>query len=283
MVNFRRNKTELNRSNLVRSSKEYKKIIRQEKIKSQRQFEKKIRNLKSLNSKAYWKKISNKPHKKTIPIKNDKIYEHFKKLNLDSNVSSSVNHDYSQYMDISCEELDGDCCADEIISAINMLKTNKTHGSDNVLNEYIKSTKDVFLPIYIRLFNYILQTGSIPETWLVGRILPIYKNKGDIHEPENYRGISILSCFGKFFTSVLNNRLTEFKTISKAINENQAGFRKNYSTIDHLFVLKNVIDLHCIILCLCRFSESIRQCLESRIVGQIGQKWYRRKVFKNNS
>ena len=67
--NFRRNKTELNRSNLVRSSKEYKKIIRQEKIKSQREFETKIRNLKSINSKEYWKIISNKPPKKTIPIK----------------------------------------------------------------------------------------------------------------------------------------------------------------------------------------------------------------------
>ena len=66
----------------------------------------------------------------------------------------------------------------------------------------MKSAKDVFLPIYIKLFNYILQTGSIPETWFVGRILPIYKNKGDIHGPDNYRGISILSCFGIFFTSV---------------------------------------------------------------------------------
>ena len=51
-------------------------------------------------------------------------------------------------MDISCEELDRDFCADEIISAINMLKTNKAHGSDNVLNEYIKSTKDVFTYLY---------------------------------------------------------------------------------------------------------------------------------------
>ena len=38
---------------IVRFSKEYKKIIRQEKIKSQREFENKIRNLKSLNSKEY--------------------------------------------------------------------------------------------------------------------------------------------------------------------------------------------------------------------------------------
>ena len=72
---------------------------------------------------------------------------------MNSNVNSSVNQDYSQYMDISCEGLDRDFCADDIISVINTLNSNKAHGSDNVLIEYIKSTKDVFLPIYNKLFN----------------------------------------------------------------------------------------------------------------------------------
>ena len=60
---------------------------------------KRIVYLKSLKSKEYWNIISNKLPKNSIPIKNDKIYEHFnKKLNLDSNVNSSLNHDYSQYV-----------------------------------------------------------------------------------------------------------------------------------------------------------------------------------------
>ena len=35
-------------------------------------------------------------------------------------------------------------------------------------------------------------------------------NEGDIDGPSNYRGISLLSCFGKLFTSCLNRRLTIF-------------------------------------------------------------------------
>ena len=50
----------------------------------------------------------------------------------------------------------------------------------------------------------------MPADWCQSVIRPIYKNKGDIDDPNNYRGISLLSCFGKLFTSCLNRRLTIF-------------------------------------------------------------------------
>ena len=34
----------------------------------------------------------------------------------------------------------------------------------------------------------------------ISNIIPLYKNKGDICNPDNYRGISIVSCLGKLFT-----------------------------------------------------------------------------------
>ena len=41
-------------------------------------------------------------------------------------------------------------------------------------------------------------------------IKPIYKNKGDPMNPENYRPITLVSCLGKLFTAVLNERLNMF-------------------------------------------------------------------------
>jgi hypothetical protein len=41
------------------------------------------------------------------------------------------------------------------------------------------------------------------QSWAVGYISPIYKGNGDVQDPDNYRGITILSCFGKLFTAVL--------------------------------------------------------------------------------
>ena len=83
----------------------------------------------------------------------------------------------------------------------------------------------------------------LPSSWLDGRIRPIFKNKGDSSNPENYRPITILSCFSKLFTSVLNNRLTTFIDTNEILQENQAGFRKAYSTTDRIFTLNSLLEL----------------------------------------
>ncbi len=74
----------------------------------------------------------------------------------------------------------------EIMKCINKLKNNKSPESDMILNEYIKNTKDIMCPLYVKLFNKILDTGDFPSELLVGVIIPLYKNKGDINYCNNY-------------------------------------------------------------------------------------------------
>ena len=124
-----------------------------------------------------------------------------------------------------------------------MLKNGKAPAEDNILNKYIKSTKELFLPVYEKLFNAIFDTGIMPCAWLEGIIHPIYKNKGDPKAANNYRPITILNCFGTVFTSVLNSRLLHFFDSNKIIMENQAGLRKSYATSDHIFVLNSLIEI----------------------------------------
>ena len=45
-------------------------------------------------------------------------------------------------------------------------------------------------------------------------------------------------------TSVLNKRISSFLDSNRMLGEEQAGFRSTYSTIDHLFVLKTIIDFY---------------------------------------
>ena len=95
--------------------------------------------------------------------------------------------------------------------SINKLNNGKaSRPSDKILNEYIKSTKDILLPIYTKLFNHILDSGKIPEKWLSGYIIPIFKIKDNSLYPGSYRPVTILSCLGKLFSAVLNVRLTKY-------------------------------------------------------------------------
>mgnify|MGYP000574981812 FL=1 len=51
--------------------------------------------------------------------------------------------------------------------------------------------------------------GYIPGKWDECCIVPLH-TKGDVNGLGNYRGITLLSTFGKLFTKVINNRLTNW-------------------------------------------------------------------------
>ena len=69
------------------------------------------------------------------------------------------------------------------------------HGDDHVINKYINSTSDKMIDVFIELFNIIFETGIIPDSWLVGYIKLIYKNKRDKLDPNNFRPVTILKLF----------------------------------------------------------------------------------------
>ena len=96
----------------------------------------------------------------------------------------------------------------------------------------------------LKLFNFVLKTGIMPTNWCVSLISPIPKGKGSKNDPNNYRGISLISCIGKLFTALINDRITKFAEINNIIGEEQAGFRSGYSTHDHIFILHSIIDLY---------------------------------------
>ena len=89
----------------------------------------------------------------------------------------------------------------------------------------------MYVANYVILFNVVFETAILPEAWIVGNILPFYKNKSDDNLPENYRPITLLSCMplGKLFTSILSKRLNTYADQQNILNENQGGFRSNYS------------------------------------------------------
>ncbi|KAL9969524.1 hypothetical protein ACROYT_G021746 [Oculina patagonica] len=81
----------------------------------------------------------------------------------------------------------------EIRKAAKKLKNNKSSYSDKIKNEMIKASINDLMPVYHKLFNGVLNSGSMPQTWCGGLITPIYKSGGR-SDPSNYRGICVSSC-----------------------------------------------------------------------------------------
>ena len=105
------------------------------------------------------------------------------------------------------------------------------------------------------LFNIVFDTGILPEPWLIGNLIPIFKNKCSSLEAKNYGPITLLSCLGEIFPSILNKRLSVFIDDFNILNENQAGFRHGYSTTDNIF-----FTVCCFRIIVCQ-KEKITPCL----------------------
>ena len=237
-----RHKTLENKAYLAEMSKAYKKTIDTCVREYRSALTNKLTNLRSTNPKDYWKILNSGNKDKKCAVDIEDMYNFMKEVNNadpEDHIPNSFNpipvRNETQL--ISDDLLNTPIREEEIIEAVQKLKKGKAPGFDSILNEHISSSLNIFLPIYLKFFNIIYDSGTVPEEWLIGLIKPIYKNKGDPMKPENYRPITLLSCLGKVFTCILNKRLETFADEVNLLKENQSGFRKNYSTLDHIFTL----------------------------------------------
>ena len=140
----------------------------------------------------------------------------------------------------SGDVLDSPITEEEIMRAVEHLKVNKAPGTDGILAEMIKTSLPQILPFLVALFNRIFDTGEYPTAWTGAIIIPIHKS-GNKNDPDNYRGVSLLSILGKVFAHILNKRLSWWQEENNKIAEEQSGFRTRYSTMDNVFVLHAIV------------------------------------------
>ena len=131
-------------------------------------------------------------------------------------------------------------CKEEIIYALRKIKNHKAAGPDGIIGEMYKYANDYVIQLLEKLFNNIFDTGRFPQSWTESIVLPLFK-KGNTSDPNNYRGISISNICSKIFSTIINNRIQEWVQNNNITGEHQAGFKKGYSTIDHMFTLLALI------------------------------------------
>ena len=74
----------------------------------------------------------------------------------------------------------------------------------------------------------------------IRKVKPLFK-KGSKTDPSNYRPLSLLTLFCKFFERVIFDQTKEFLSLNKILQDHQSGFRKNHSTDTCLSFLNDKI------------------------------------------
>jgi hypothetical protein len=124
----------------------------------------------------------------------------------------------------------------EVEQITSHLKANKSHGHDEIHPKVIKEVGYKISTVLCHIFNQSFKTGIIPNELKISLITPILKN-GKNDEFDNYRPISVLSCFSKILEKLMYKRLIDYIEKNNILHANQYGFRNNRSTtmaITHL-------------------------------------------------
>ncbi|GMQ01954.1 hypothetical protein CsSME_00048401 [Camellia sinensis var. sinensis] len=118
------------------------------------------------------------------------------------------------------------------------MKSNKALGPDDIPIEAWKCLGKKGVGWLTRLFSKILLTRNMPDEWRKSILVSIYKNKGDVQNCNNNRGIKLMCHIMKVWERVMERRLRDITEVS----ENQFGFMSGRSIMEAIYLLRRVIE-----------------------------------------
>uniref|UniRef100_T1IUS7 Reverse transcriptase domain-containing protein n=1 Tax=Strigamia maritima TaxID=126957 RepID=T1IUS7_STRMM len=139
------------------------------------------------------------------------------------------------------EMLDADFSFAEFSAQIAKLKNKKSPGPEQLINEFLKVLSSGPRRRLLGWINEMWRQQAWLPQWRVGIICPIFK-ADDASLPSNYRGITLLNGIYKVITAMMAKWISSWLEENHKIKESQAGFRRGYSTRDHLFTLNSLIE-----------------------------------------
>ena len=179
----------------------------------------------------YYKNLFSNKTNEQQRLRDDEILQNYvgqKQLDIPKQINKNLNRKISHH---------------ELKTVIKRLKLGKAVGIDAISNEMLKVRFPYLKGCLLKLCNLIVEANIVPFDWCMGLISPIFKSDDKLN-PDNYRGICVISCLSKIFLLILNDRLSYFLNTHDIINKSQTGFQRNNRSTDHIFTLKTIINKH---------------------------------------
>ena len=129
----------------------------------------------------------------------------------------------------------------QVEKIIDKLQNKNSCASDGISTRLLKHLKSSISGPLAFLINQSIQNCTFPNALKVARVISLFK-KGNRHDPNNYRPISILPSISKVFEKVIQMQIVDFFDTNCLFSSGQYGFRSNHSTelaalelADHLY------------------------------------------------
>ena len=128
----------------------------------------------------------------------------------------------------------------EVVEAALQLQPKKTLDFTGLSVWFIqKIINEISIPLH-HIFARSFVEGSVPKQLKLAKVIPVFKN-GKKDAMDNYRPISLLSCYSKIIQKIVCSRLICFLDVNNLISSSQFGFRKKHSTLHPLIHFQNFV------------------------------------------
>ena len=128
---------------------------------------------------------------------------------------------------------------EEVEKAIKSMRTGKAEGPDEIPVELLKLGGETVTGAMHTMITYVWKTGIWPDNWTRSTFVTLFK-KGDPTVCANYRTISLISHASKVLLKVILDRMRD--KVEFEVAEEQAGFRPNRGTTEHLCNLRLITE-----------------------------------------
>ena len=125
---------------------------------------------------------------------------------------------------------------DEIVEAMQSMKSGKATGTSEVSVEMIVVSGEIGVKVMMELCQRVLDGRGMPDEWKTSVIVPIFKGKGDVMSCGSYRGVKLLEHAIKIVEWVLERRIQTLVNL----NEMQYGFMPGKRTVDAIFIVRKM-------------------------------------------
>ena len=131
-------------------------------------------------------------------------------------------------VDIPKDKTDLIISREGVFDLLQNLEESKTGGPDYLSSKVLKLFSRIIAPCLTEIFQYSLDSYTIPSIWKVARVIPIYK-KGSKELPTNYRPVSLTCITCKLLEHIVSSKIHDHLNTYTILHDSQHGFRSGRS------------------------------------------------------